>query len=81
LHSLPELGVFSISLRYQSEPFKDQYGNSFHFRSKLNPDASDGESKDGRWSYDVFLDVLNGNPAQARHSIEGIVSAVDHGLN
>jgi hypothetical protein len=81
LHSLSELGVFSISLHYQSEPFKDQYGNSFHYRAKLNPDPADGESRDGRWTYDVFLDVLNGKASQTKGSIEGIVSAVDHSLH
>lgn len=81
LHHLPELGVFSISLQYRSEPFTDKYGNWFRYRGALNPDPADGESKDGRWTYDVFLDVLNGQPAEAKHSMEGIVSAVDHSLH
>jgi hypothetical protein len=55
LHTLPELGVFSISLRYRSEPLVDKYGNSFRYRGVLNPDAKDGESKDGRYTYDVFF--------------------------
>jgi len=55
LHSLPELGVFSISLKYRKEPFVDEYGNSFRYRGVLNPDPLDGESKDGRYTYDVFF--------------------------
>jgi hypothetical protein len=48
LHSLPELGVFSISLKYRYSRFVDHYGNSFLYKGTLNPDAEDGESKDGR---------------------------------
>jgi hypothetical protein len=57
LHSLPELGVYSISLKYRDEPLVDQYGNQFHYRGVLNPDAADGESKDGRFTYDVFFEL------------------------
>lgn len=56
LHSLPELGVYSISLHYRDDRFFfDQYGNWFHYQAGLNPDTKDGESKDGRVTYDVFL--------------------------
>ncbi|HEY1657030.1 MAG TPA: hypothetical protein VGG14_01680 [Candidatus Sulfotelmatobacter sp.] len=55
LHTLPELGVFSISLKYNVEPFVDQYGNRFRYRGVLNPDPLDGKSKDGRYTYDVFF--------------------------
>lgn len=59
LHTLPELGVFSIGLRYRAEPFTDQYGNSFRYRGMLNPNPLDGESKDGRSTYDVFFQTLS----------------------
>ncbi len=62
LHTLPQLGVFSISLRYHAEPFTDQYGNWFHYRAALNPDPQDGRSADGRWTYDVFF--VNGETKQ-----------------
>lgn len=56
LHTLPELGVYSISLHYRDDAhFFDQYGNWFHYRSPLNPDPLDGESQDGRWTYDVYF--------------------------
>ena len=56
LHTLPELGVYSIALRYRDDRFYfDQYGNWFHYQSVLNPDPNDGESKDGRSTYDVFF--------------------------
>jgi len=55
LHTLPELGVFSIALQYHSEPFVDQYGNRFRYRGTLNPDPMDGQSNDGRYIYDVIF--------------------------
>ena len=57
LHPLPELGVYSIGLKYIDEPEVDQYGNGFRYRGILNPNPIDGESKDGRWTYDVFLRI------------------------
>jgi hypothetical protein len=60
LHTLPERGVYSIGLRYRNDRhLVDEYGNWFHYRGALNPNPMDGESKDGRWTYDVFLEVLN----------------------
>lgn len=59
LHTLEEMGVFSIGLRYRNDRhFIDEYGNWFHYRGALNPDPTDGESEDGRWTYDVFFEVL-----------------------
>jgi len=58
LHSLPELGVYSISLQYKPEPFADKYGNQFRYRGVLNPDPADGTSKDGRYTYDVFFQAF-----------------------
>jgi hypothetical protein len=59
LHTLPELGVYSISLHYRDDRhFFDQYGNWLHYQALLNPDAADGESKDGRITYDVFFREL-----------------------
>jgi hypothetical protein len=55
LHTLPELGVFSISLHYRELPYTDAYGNWFHYCAALNPNPIDGESRDGRWTYDVFF--------------------------
>jgi hypothetical protein len=55
LHTLPELGVNSISLHYKEEPYYDKYGNWFHYRAAINPSPVDGQSHDGRWTYDVFF--------------------------
>ncbi len=59
LHTLPELGVFSLALKYVELRRRDDFGNQFRYRAKVNPDPSDGESDVGRWTYDVFLTTTN----------------------
>ena len=90
LHTLPELGVYSISLRYRDDrSLFDQYGNWFHYQSALNPDPLDGESKDGRTTYDVFFqvdwsDTTGSHKAttnQSDLSLEKQIEAIDRRLD
>lgn len=73
LHTLPELGVYSISLHYRDDKhFFDQYGNWFHYQAALNPDPSDGKSKDGRLIYDVFFTVEGGHASGTPPEGDGV---------
>lgn len=58
LHTLPSLGVNSISLDYHLSQRRDQYGNLFRYGAKVNPGASKA-SEVGPMAYDVFLTIAN----------------------
>jgi hypothetical protein len=55
LFTLPELGVFSLSLDFSLSRRQDEYGNVFRYRSKVNPLYHGDKSQAGSWAYDVFL--------------------------
>ncbi|HEY2235897.1 MAG TPA: hypothetical protein VGK01_20665 [Candidatus Angelobacter sp.] len=54
LHALPELGVYSISLDYALSERRDQYGNLFRYRARVNQGIN-GSADIGKTAYDVFL--------------------------
>jgi hypothetical protein len=63
IHTLPELGVFSLALNYHDSRKEDQYGNQFRFKARVNPHGHDKRdevrrddtSEVGRNAYDVFF--------------------------
>jgi hypothetical protein len=59
LHTLPELGVLSLALKYSESRRTDGFGNQFRYKARVNPDPSNDESDVGRWAYDVFLTTTN----------------------
>lgn len=59
LHTLPEMGVYSLNLNYKEAKKLDEFGNLFRYRAKVNPIDKNDVSEAGRWTYDVFLTTTN----------------------
>ena len=55
LHHLPELGVYSLSLKYADSPYTDEFGNQFRYKGKVNPLGQPLRDNVDRTSYDVFF--------------------------
>jgi hypothetical protein len=56
LHTLAELGVFSVELKYRESRRIDRYGNEFRYRGRINAtDQQEDSSKADPIAYDVFL--------------------------
>jgi len=55
LHTLPELGVYSISLKYSLSYWRDEFGNVFRYKSRVNPEGAPRSDEVGKKAYDVFL--------------------------
>ncbi len=53
LHTLREMGVFRINLKYQAAHYVDENGNRFRYKARIWDDAG----KDHDVCYDVFLSV------------------------
>jgi hypothetical protein len=59
LHTLPSMGVDSISLKYHASMRRDQFGNLFRYRARVNPHDHDDDPEVGHTAYDVFLTTAN----------------------
>lgn len=58
LFTLPQFGVYSLSLQYKESRRTDQFGNEFRFRSKINlTEVQVDASKAERVAYDVFFTI------------------------
>ena len=55
LHTLPEMGVFALSLDYSLSGHTDQFGNAFRYSARVNPGLSGKGNDVGRKASDVFL--------------------------
>ena len=44
-----------LSVNYKESRPRDEFGNLFRFKAKVNPADRDDRSDVGRWAYDVFL--------------------------
>ena len=53
LHTLQEIGIFKIGLKFHQTPFVDQYGNQFRYKGSV----WDGGGNERDVCYDVFLQV------------------------
>jgi hypothetical protein len=52
LHTLPELGLATLDLKYKQSKRTDRHGNRFRYRAKVK-DVRDAQL--GRWAWDVLL--------------------------
>lgn len=55
LHTLPEFGIHTLALNYVESMRKDQFGNQFRFKARVNAGPDEPVSDPGRWAYDVFF--------------------------
>ncbi len=79
LHTLSELGVYSLALNYKDSRYTDPFGNQFRYKAAVNPDPQDGESHDGRWTYDVFFTTVS-DEVSLRSNLEDSVPLSKHRL-
>jgi hypothetical protein len=77
LHTLPSMGVDSIDLHYRLSWRRDQFGNVFRYRARVNSRDSGDDSEVGKIAYDVFF-MTTSPLARAQDSIP--VASIDRTL-
>jgi hypothetical protein len=61
LHQLSEMNIYSLALGYFASSRKDEFGNQFRYKARINPDERRDKwdetptGEPGRWAYDVFF--------------------------
>jgi hypothetical protein len=55
LYTLPQLGVFSISLDYSLSEQTDDFGNLFRYRARINQGTHKQDDPVDRKAYDIFF--------------------------
>jgi hypothetical protein len=55
LYKLPVLGVTSLGLEYTETSTRDQFGNWFRFKGKVNPEGQPATDHVDRTTFDVYL--------------------------
>jgi hypothetical protein len=81
LHTLPSLGVTSISLNYKADRRTDQFGNVFRYHAQVNPGDP---TSTGRVAYDVFFVTLpppttkNNPPSLIPNSLPSLIPVDAH---
>ncbi len=68
LHSLPSLGVNSLSLQYTESRRTDQFGNTFRYKGRVNPEGAPPRDHVDRVMYDVFFKIATPQDAQNSRS-------------
>jgi hypothetical protein len=65
LFTLPQMGVKSISIKYEESRRVDRFGNQFRYRAKVHDEAG---ADIGRWAWDVFLAKMPTSTQASRSS-------------
>lgn len=59
LHTLTEMGIHSLSLKYEESRRDDEYGNAFRYRGEVDPEGQSSGDHVDRIMYDVFLSYFD----------------------
>lgn len=72
LYTLPQLGVFSLALKYRESKRTDKFGNEFRYKAAVNPQPPNEDSADGRWMFDLFFMTTGRDKRAMPAQVEGL---------